>query len=126
MWPVAPQLLGVLLQEKVAFSAGALLSWVLQRPELLNISLIGTAGWSRTLTGPFYRSAHLVTLAATKICCMAQATSSSSSSSMGTYAAAMTQQLEQSGALHACRCSTIALVLVFVICTMAGFELQHL
>jgi hypothetical protein len=98
MLAVALQVLGVLLKEKAAHSAGTLLSWALQRPQLIDMDLIGTAGLAATPTGLFFHSTHFLILAAQRMVHVGDARSSSSSSNIGTYAAAMTQQLEQSGA----------------------------
>jgi hypothetical protein len=97
MLAAALQVLGALLKEKAAHSAGTLLSWALQRPQLIDMDLIGTAGLAATPTGLFFHSTHFLILAAQRMVHVGDA-SSSSSSNIGTYAAAMTQQLEQSGA----------------------------
>jgi hypothetical protein len=93
--------LGVLLRHKAARNAGTLLMWALQRPQLIDMDQepAGTPRGTpsaRTLAGLlFLRSSSCVGV-------MAEAFTSAnsvSSSSIGTYAAAMTQ-LEQSGAWH--------------------------
>jgi hypothetical protein len=93
--------LGVVLRHKAAHSAGTLLMWALQRPQLIDMDHAEEppAGIPATLTGLLYQSSScLGWLAVT----FAQANSYSSSNGkiIGTYAAAMTQQLEQSGGWH--------------------------
>jgi hypothetical protein len=91
--------LGVVLRHKAAHAAGTLLMWTLQRPQLINMDHAQGIPSVRTLAGLLYRSSECVVFLAESF---VKADSASSSNSIGTYAAAMTQQLEQSGARHTC------------------------
>jgi hypothetical protein len=91
------QVLGAVLRQKAAHSAGILLMWSLQRPQLLDVDRAQGTPAARTVAGLLNRSSNCVGLMAETFV-NANSVSSSSSSSIGTYAAAMTQQLEQSGA----------------------------
>jgi hypothetical protein len=88
--------LGVVLRHKAARSAGTLLMWALQRPQLINLdhAQVPPPDTPRTLAGLLYHSSYCLGLMAVAL------TTLNSSSSIGTYAAAMTQQLEQSGGQH--------------------------
>jgi hypothetical protein len=86
------QVLGVLLRHKAAYSAGTLLMWTLQRPQLIDMDYSELS----SLAGLMYQSSYCVTVLAVAFNA-ATRDNSSSSRSIGTYAAAMTQQLEQSG-----------------------------
>jgi hypothetical protein len=97
----ALQVLGALLRHQVVRSAGTLLAWTLQRPELIDADQLPTLGvrFSRTLTALSCHSRHCLGRVAVGVVRMDEGSSSSSagSGSVGTLAAAMTQQLEQSG-----------------------------
>jgi hypothetical protein len=99
---VLRQVLGAVLRQKAAHSAGTLLMWSLQRPQLLDLDRAQGIPAARTVAGLLNRSSNCVGLMAETFvnANSARSNSSSSSSSIGTYAAAMTQQLEQSGASH--------------------------
>jgi hypothetical protein len=81
------------LRHKAAHSAGTLLMWVLQRPQLIDMDQA-----RGTLAEMLYRSSYCLGLLAVAV--KKAHSVSSSSNSIGTHAAAMTQQLEQSGAWH--------------------------
>jgi hypothetical protein len=88
------------LRYKAAHSAGTLLMWALQRPQLIDMDQAQVPGQdsTRTLAGLLQRSSLCLG-------CLTEAVTtahsvSSSSNSIGTYAAAMTQQLKQSGERH--------------------------
>jgi hypothetical protein len=90
------QVLGVLLRHKAAYSAGTLLMWTLQRPQLIDMDFSELS----TIAGLMYQSSYCVTVLAVAFNAATRDNSSNSSRSIGTYAAAMTQQLEQSGECH--------------------------
>uniref|UniRef100_A0A383WDM2 MYND-type domain-containing protein n=1 Tax=Tetradesmus obliquus TaxID=3088 RepID=A0A383WDM2_TETOB len=94
-------------------SAGTLLTWVLQRPELITTDRPTVPG-SRLLAALYHESHRCLAMTVIAIVGVGRSGSSSSSSSssssvvvveaagsVGTLAAAMTQQLEQSGLLPA-------------------------
>ncbi|WIA22392.1 hypothetical protein OEZ85_004699 [Tetradesmus obliquus] len=104
------QVLGAVLRCKAVASAGSMLAWVLQRPELIDADQLTAPSkeCKRSLTGLFLHSQQCLTLTARGIAglgCSSSSSSSSSSSggggggsgSVGTLAAAMTQQMQQSG-----------------------------
>jgi hypothetical protein len=98
------QVLGVVLRHKAAFSAGTLLMWALQRPELIDMGHADSAeasqGTTRTLTGLLLQSSRCLELMAVVFVHMHIDPVSSRSTTIGRYAAAMSQQLEQSGTLQ--------------------------
>jgi hypothetical protein len=91
--------LGVLLRNKAARNAGTLLMWALQQPQLIDMdhAQLPPPDTPRTLAGLLYHSSWCLGTLAAAFANTNSVSSSSSSNSIGTYAAAMTQQLEQSG-----------------------------
>jgi hypothetical protein len=80
--------------------------WALQRPRLIDMdpAEVSTPDTPRTLAGLLCHSSQCLRMF---VVAFTKADSDGSSNSIGTYAAAMTQQLEQSGvrhlSMHGCR-----------------------
>jgi hypothetical protein len=95
------------MRHKAVHSAGTLLMWTLQRPQLIDIDdaqAPPSPGNPATLGGLLYQSSYCLALLAVVFAEANDDSSSSNSSgrsrSIGTFAAAMTQQLEHSGGRH--------------------------
>jgi hypothetical protein len=117
------QVLGVVLRLKAAFSAGMLLAWVLQRPELIDLSHTEPpSGTTHTLVELFYESSRCLIVMAVVLVYTDQDRSrdTGSTTSIGTFAAAMTQQLEQSGALQMKASVSRYLDALLMICARVG------
>jgi hypothetical protein len=96
--------LGVVLRHKAARSAGTLLMWALQRPQLIDMDHAqAPAGTPLTPAQLLYQSScclGMLSVAMAEAHSVSSSSSSSSGNSIGTYAAAITQQLEQAGGWH--------------------------
>jgi hypothetical protein len=92
------QVLGALLRHQAVRSAGTLLAWTLQRPELIDQDLLEQrdSRVSRTLSALWHSSHQCLGLTAFAVAGLVH-NSSSGRGNVGTLAAAMTQQLGQSG-----------------------------
>jgi hypothetical protein len=91
-----------MLRHKAAHSAGTLLMWALQRPQLIDMdhAYYPPPDIPRTLAGLLYHSSHCIGSLTATFSNAYSVSNRSINNSIGTYAAAMTLQLEQSGAWH--------------------------